>query len=173
MLRPNSPSPSGWLVCLAASVLLLGCADAREQLSGDAGLPTGAEAGLYPSMVVTSAGGSGVASLSLVQVPGGIRLGSYQGEITYDARSMEVEGTTFPEGVTGAIHQGSAGRLRFVGTALEGIGEVPLLRITFRKKGEIGAQSFTARFEEVTSASDLADITSSVKNGTLLFRADR
>lgn len=172
MVRSNS-GIAGWLVCLAASVLLLGCGDARGTGSGDGGLPTGAAAGLYPSVVVTSSGGSSVASLSLVQVPGGIRLGSYQGEITYDARAMEVERTTFPEGVTGAIHQTGPGRLRFVGTALDGIGDVALLRIGFRKKGELSAQSFTAHFEEVTSASDLEDITSSVKNGTLLYRANQ
>lgn len=163
----------GWGACLSVSLLLGGCGDVRPHGSAEAELPTGATAGLYPSLVFASAGGVAVASLSLVQVPGGTELASYQGEFSYDAAVLQIESTRFPAGVQGAVHQTGAGRLRFVGTALESVGQGALLQIRFRQQGEIAQGDFAAHFEEVTAARDLADLTSSVRNGTLLFRAGR
>ena len=153
--------------------LLLGCADARHALSGEGDLPTLSEAGLYPSISVSTSMGHSLATLSLAQAPGGVQLASYQGEITYDARALTLDKAALPEGVTGAIHETTPGRLRFVGTSLEGVGEVPLLSLRFRKGGALSREMFSVHFEEVTAAGDLSDVTATVKHGLLLFRSGR
>lgn len=156
-----------------ALALLVGCADARHALSGEGDLPTLSEAGLYPSISVRASGGHSIATLSLAQGPGGVQLASYQGEITYDVRALTLDKAALPEGITGAIHETSPGRLRFVGTSLEGVGEVPLLSLRFRQGGALSREMFSVRFEEVTAAGDLSDVTGTVKHGVLLFQSGR
>jgi hypothetical protein len=150
---------------LIALALLSACADQREDI---AGLPSGAADGLYPQVVVSGAmARSTELRLSLLRKPGGVRLGSYQGELSYDASALRFESATLPDGIDGVASLASPGRIRFVGTALDGVGEVPLLTVRFARTGEVKAASFGAVFEEVTAASDLSDLTATVQ-GTLL-----
>lgn len=155
-----------------AFTLVLGCSDTRQALSDDND-PTLTGPGLYPSVSVSTSGGRSMASLSLVQVPGGVQLASYQGEITYDAGALALEEATLPEGVEGAVNEATPGHLRFVGTSLEAMGDAPLLRLRFRKGAAPTREMFSVRFEEVTTAGDLSDVTASVKNEVLLFRTNR
>jgi hypothetical protein len=128
------------------------------------------EAGLYPSLSVTASKTGTVANLSLTQVPTSVELGSYQGELNYDASALTFVEATFPEQVSGAAFEVSAGKLRFVGTARGTLGNAPLLTLRFRPGGEITRGRVSVEFEEVTAAGDLADLTGRVKNGMLLLR---
>jgi hypothetical protein len=154
------------VISLLVGVLVLsGCADRREDI---AGLPSGAADGLYPQVIVSGAmARSTELRLSLLRKPAGVRLGSYQGELSYDATALRFESATLPDGIDGVASLAAPGRIRFVGTALDGVGEVPLLTVRFARTGEVRATAFGAVFEEVTAASDLSDLTGSVQ-GTLL-----
>jgi hypothetical protein len=149
-------------------VVLGACADAREDI---AGIPPGAADGLYPQVVVGGTASSTTqVSVSLLRKPSGLRLGSYQGELTYDPAVLRFERANLPEGVDGVAAVTSPGHIRFVGAALDGLGEVPLVTLRFARTGSVKPASFGTVFEEVTAASDLADLTAQVQGGAPLVR---
>jgi hypothetical protein len=158
------------LPLLAAMALVVGCRDNPQPLASDVEAPVPGEAGLYPSLSVTASKTALLANLSLTQVPNSVELGSYQGELLYDAGSLSFQEASFPAQVSGAVFEVSPGKLRFVGTALSNLGTAPLLTLSFRPGGEITRGKVSVQFEEVTAAGDLADLTQSVKNGVLLLR---
>jgi hypothetical protein len=155
------------LVTAAAVVSLAACTDAGPNGNG---LPTDAGAGLYPQMTVATSHGTAQADLSLRQVPGGLSLGSYQGEVVFDPTVLSLQSATLPDGVIGAANEVSPGHVRFAGTALDGIAGAPVLQMRFAVKGAVTRGTFSATFEEVTDAAEFADLTAQVKNGTLLFQ---
>jgi hypothetical protein len=139
------------------------CSDDRQNI---AGIPAGAADGLYPQLVVSSQrGGTVELSLSLLRKPAGTRLGSYQGELTYDPVVLTFASSALPTGVDGLAQLVSPGKVRFVGTALDGIGDMPLMTLHFTRKGEVKASSFAVVFEDVSSAVDLSDLTPAVRAG--------
>jgi hypothetical protein len=150
---------------LATSILLLGaCADSGDSV---AGIPRGAADGLYPQIVVSgSAPSVAEVKLSLLRKPKGVRLGSYQGEFTYDPATLTLEGWSLPEGAEGAVNAETPGRLRFVATAVEGVGEDPLVTLRFYRRGAISAANLGVLFEEVSAAADFSDLTPLVYRGT-------
>ena len=150
---------------LAASMLVLGaCADSDESV---AGIPRGAADGLYPQIVVSgSASSTAEVSLSLLRKPRGVRLGSYQGELTYDPAALTLQRWSLPAGIEGVVNAEAAGRIRFVGTAVEGVDDVPLLNLRFERRGEIDRRRFAVTFEEVSAAADFTDLTPLVYAGS-------
>jgi hypothetical protein len=144
---------------LLLALLALGCSDADV-----AGLPAGAADGLHPQIqVVGGAARSGELRVWLLRKPSGTRLGSYQGELTYDAASLRVVGSRFPDGADGVVNAAAPGRMRFVGTALDGVGEEPLLVVRFERRGAIVPEALGVTFEEVTAATDLADLSGALR----------
>lgn len=154
------------LVAAAALVALAACTDAA---TGDK-LPTDAGAGLYPQMVVATSHGTAQADLSLRQVPGGMSLASYQGEVVFNPAVLTLQSAELPDGVIGAANEVAPGRVRFAGTALDGTSGALVLRMHFTVKSTVSRDVFSATFEEVTDAAEFADVTAQVKNGTLLYQ---
>ena len=149
-----------------ALAFVLGCSDASVQ---DA-LPTLTEPGFYPLLTAQDApSGTSRVSLSLKQVPGAVELASVQGEITYDAAALRLSRATLPEGMEGDAEEVSPGRVRFVGTMVQGLADTPLLHLEFTGRTAPAAAMFSVRFEEVTGGSDVADLTSTVRSDRLLF----
>ena len=149
-----------------ALALMLGCSDASLENA----LPTLTEPGFYP-LLTTQAATSGTSrvDLSLKQVPGSVELASVQGEITYDAAALRLSRATLPEGMEGDAEEVSPGRVRFVGTMVQGSADTPLLHLEFTGRATPKAEMFSVRFEEVTGGSDVADLTPSVRSDRLLF----
>jgi hypothetical protein len=158
---------------LLALALTVGCSDAGDANGAGGGLPTLTDAGFYPLLTAQPASGdANVLTLSLKQVPGGIEVASVQGEIQYDAALLQLAGATLPEGVEGDAFEVSPGRVRFVGTLVQGAAETPLLRLEFRgreKPVTPAREMFSVRFEEVTGGAELADMTATVRSEHLLF----
>jgi len=161
---------------LLALVIAAGCADAANPNSGDGLLPTLTEAGFYPLLSASAAGEQSTVTLSLKQVPGGIELASVQGEIEYDASLLQLSRATLPEGLEGDAEEVSPGRVRFVGTLVQGATETPLLRLEFRGRDKpvaLARGMFQVRFEEVTGGAEMADLTGTVRSDQLLFLRSR
>jgi hypothetical protein len=154
-----------WLATAAALTVLAACSDAGP---GRSDLPTDAGEGLYPSVRVVSTGAATQVELSLRQVPGGLRFGSYQGEFVFDPSVLTFQSATLPTDVTGAANEVSPGHVRFMGASLDGV-EGAVLQLQFAGKGQVKRESLQVTFEEVTTANEFADVTAQVKNGTLLF----
>lgn len=161
---------------LLAFALLVGCADANN--TGEGALPTLTESGLYPvlSAQPPAAEGQSLVTLSLKQVPGGIELASVQGEVEYDATTLRLGRAIMPEGVEGDAFEVSPGRIRFVGTMVQGVTEAPLLQLELSGREApvaLTREMFTVRFEEVTGGADLADLTSTVRSDRMVFVRSR
>jgi hypothetical protein len=156
-------------------VLVLGCADAGKPADG--ALPTLTEAGFYPLLRTQPlSDGASLVTLSLKQVPGGIELASVQGEIDYDGAALQLVRSSLPEGFEGDVAEVSPGRLRFVGTLVQGAAETPLLHLELRgreKPVTPAREMFDVRFEEVTGGADFVDLTPSVRSDQLLFGRGR
>ena len=145
------------VIALAGVALLSGCMDQQNSI---AGIPEGAANGLYPQLVVRgSASASAELRISLLSKPAGVRLGSYQGELTYDPAVLRFERASLPDGVEGAVDLTAPGRIRFVGASLDGVGEAPLAVLRFTRTGTVDAAELGVAFEEVTAAEDLRDLT--------------
>jgi hypothetical protein len=161
---------------LLAFALVLGCADAGPN-SGEGILPTLTEPGFYPLLSAQSGDeGESVVTLSLKQVPGGIELASVQGEIEYDAAQLQLARAVLPAGIEGDAFEVGPGRVRFVGTMVEGVTEAPLLNLVFTGRDKAAAprrEMFTVRFEEVTGGADFDDLTATVRSDRLLFLGNR
>lgn len=157
---------------LLALVLVAGCSDAGKP-NGDGALPTLTEEGLYPVLSAQAAPeGASMVTLTLKQVPGGIELASVQGEITYDAATLQLDRATLPQGVEGDAFEVSPGRVRFVGTLVQGLTETPLLTLELRGRDApvtLTREMFSVQFEEVTGGAELADHTAAVRSDRLLF----
>lgn len=154
-----------------ALTLLIGCSDAGDPNGRDGG-PLLTETGFYPLLSASTSPEQSTITLSLKQVPGGIELASVQGEFEYDAAVLQLTRATLPEGVEGDAFEVSPGRVRFVGTMVQGVAETPLLRLEFRGREQSVAptrEMFGVRFEEVTGGVDLADLTATVRTDRLLF----
>jgi hypothetical protein len=151
---------------LAATLTLAACTD---HSSSDR-LPTNAGAGLYPSMTVVSSHGTTSVTLGLRQVPGGLSFASYQGELSYDPSVLAFQSAALPAGVLGAANLVSPGHIRFAGSSLDGIDGAALLQMRFAATGTVAKEAFSVSLEEVTAASDLADVTAQVRPGVLLFQ---
>ncbi|HEX8361155.1 MAG TPA: hypothetical protein VF613_13665 [Longimicrobium sp.] len=148
---------------LVAMVLALSaCTDSADSV---AGIPRGAADGLYPQIVVSGPASSSDVKLSLLRKPAGVRLGSYQGELSYDPAVLTLERWSLPEGTEGVVNDGTAGKIRFVASAVEGVGEVPLLSLRFTRRGPVSSSSFAVSFEEVSAAEDFSDLTPLVYAG--------
>ncbi len=148
---------------LVAVVLALGaCTDSADSV---AGIPRGAADGLYPQIVVSGPASSSDVKLSLLRKPAGVRLGSYQGELSYDPAVLTLERWSLPAGTEGVVNDEAAGKIRFVASAVEGVGEVPLLSLRFTRRGPVSSSSFAVSFEEVSAAEDFSDLTPLVYAG--------
>jgi hypothetical protein len=167
MTRRSSPF-AHLSLAVAAALALAACTDAS---SDNGGLPTDAGAGLYPAISVSSSRGTAQVDLALRQVPGGLRFASYQGEVTFDPQVLTFQSADLPEGVDGAANLSEPGHIRFSGAALDGTVGAPVLHMRFATKGALTRESFAVTFEEVTGDGDLADLTSQVKTGALLYQA--
>lgn len=159
-----------------ALALVVGCADAGP--NSDTGpLPTLTDPGFYPQLSAAPAPeGESAVSLSLKQVPGGIELASVQGEVEYDAATLKLARAVLPAGVEGDAFEVSPGRVRFVGTMVQGVTEAPLLNLVFTgrdKPAQLTREMFTVRFEEVTGGADFDDLTSTVRSDRLIFVQSR
>ncbi|HEU4558324.1 MAG TPA: hypothetical protein VFS20_10760 [Longimicrobium sp.] len=155
-----------WLATAAVALLsLAACADKEN----NGGLPTNAEAGLYPQISVSGDRASTKAELALRQIPGGVTFASYQGEVIFDPAVLTLKDVALPEGVDGAAHLVSPGHIRFAGTALDGTVGAPLLRMTFSASAEVRREAFSVRFEEVADA-EFSDVTGQVQSGYLIFQ---
>jgi hypothetical protein len=159
---------------LVALVLFVACTDTADPNSG---LPTLTEPGFYPLLsTLPSASAGSTVTLSLKQVPGGIELASVQGEITYDAALLKLDGATLPAGVEGDAEEVSPGRVRFVATLLPGATEPPLLQLQLSGRDgrvSMAREMFKVSIEEVTGGADLADLTTTVRADQLLFVRSR
>lgn len=159
---------------LLALALVVGCADAGPN-SGSGPLPTLTDPGFYPLLsAAPGAAGESVVTLSLKQVPGGIELASVQGEITYDAASLQLARAILPAGIEGDAFEVAPGRVRFVGTMMDGATEPPLLDLVFTGRAKAAAlkrEMFTVRFEEVTGGAEFDDLTATVRSDRLIFQS--
>lgn len=161
-----------YLMPALALVLVSGCTDAGEPNSTDGALPTLTDPGFYPVLDARGSAEQSTITLSLKQVPGGIELASVQGELEYDATRLQLSRAILPQGVEGDAMEVSPGRVRFVGTLVQGVAETPLLHLEFRGREQAVAparEMFNVRFEEVTGGADLADLTATVRSDHLLF----
>jgi hypothetical protein len=148
---------------VAASVLALGaCSDQADSV---AGIPRGAADGLYPQIAVSGPASSSEVKLSLLRKPAGVRLGSYQGELSYDPAVLTLERWSLPAGTEGVVNDETVGKVRFVASAVEGVGEVPLVTLHFARRGPVSSKSFAVSFEEVSAADDFSDMTPLVYAG--------
>lgn len=153
-----------------ALMIAVGCADDGNPNEGV--LPTLTEVGFYPVLSAGPTLEQSAVTLSLKQVPGGIELASVQGEIEYDAAVLQLARVTLPAGVEGVGEEVSPGRVRFVGTMVQGVAETPLLHLEFRgrdRRVTLAREMFQVRFEEVTGGADLTDLTGTVRSDQLLF----
>lgn len=156
-------TPRAARLLVAASVLALGaCTDEGDS---DAGIPRGAADGLYPQIVVSGPASGADVKLSLLRKPAGVMLGSYQGELSYDPAVLTLDRSSLPAGVEGTVNDETAGKVRFVASAVEGVGEVPLLTLRFTRRGAVDSKSFAVSFEEVSAAEDFSDLTPLVYGG--------
>jgi hypothetical protein len=150
------------ILTLAAPVALAlaaGCTDAAP--GGTGALPTLTEPGLYTVLTSRPAGDENQVTLSLRQPPGGVELASVLGEVQFDASALKLSRAIVAEGVEGEAFEVSPGRVRFVGTLVQGAAETPLLTLSFR--GRTAREMFSVRIEEVTGGADLADVTAMVR----------
>lgn len=154
------------LAAVAALFAAAACSDAGPGRGGE--LPTDASEGLYPAVRVENVQGGTRVELSLRQVPGGLRYGSYQGELVFDAQALQLKSATLPDEVVGAANEVSPGHVRFMGAALDGTATDAVLRLEFT--GTVKREALQVTFEEVTTAGEFDDVTAKVKNGTLLFQ---
>lgn len=161
-----------YVVPVLALTLVAGCSDAGDPNSRDGALPTLTDPGFYPVLDARGSSEQSTITLSLKQVPGGIELASVQGELEYDASALQLTKVTLPEGLEGDALEVSSGRVRFVGTLVQGVADTPLLYLEFRGREQAVAptrEMFNVRFEEVTGGADLADLTATVRSDHLLF----
>lgn len=148
---------------LLAALTLAACVQDETPI---AGIPRGAADGLYPQIVVNgSRGESPELQVSLLRKPRGVLLGSFQAELRYDAAALSLKEMVLAGDAYGTVNEVAPGRVRFVGTSLDGLGEMPLVTLRFSRTGEVKAESFTLTFEEVSAAADLSDITGTVYAG--------
>ncbi|HEX2092061.1 MAG TPA: hypothetical protein VHG28_06645 [Longimicrobiaceae bacterium] len=159
-MRRNTLRSRSLLFTLALGVGMLGgFGTAVESQAMDAHRELGP--GIHP--VVVLAGGSGNTAdvqlhLRRVQVESGIA--SYQGEFTYNVRSLTLRSAELPRGIAGAWNETAPGKIRFAGAALEGVGDRPVLVLHFDTRGAIGAADFGVKIEEVVGSSDFRSLSS-------------
>jgi hypothetical protein len=150
-----------------AALTLAGC---RDNGPGNGGLPTDAGAGLYPAINVSGSKGTAQVDLSLRQVPGGLKFGSFQGELAFDPHVLTFQTAAFPQGVDGVANEAQPGHIRFVASALDGATGLPLVTLRFSTHGAVTRESFAVTFEEVTDG-DFTDLTAQVKPDGLIYQS--
>jgi hypothetical protein len=150
------------------------CADQATAPEAMGGLPKDLAPGIYPVMSVASqTSGTAQVDLYLKRVPEGTSLASYQGELTYDANLLTLEHTDLPSGIVGTTNEVTPGHVRFAGAAIEGLGDVALVSLRFTRRGNLTSKSFQVHVEEISGASDFADLTSLVNNTETYFQGAR
>jgi hypothetical protein len=160
-----TPKLTRTVLAFLAAVSAAGCLNDGDPI---AGIPTGAANGLYPQIVISgSRATSAELRLSLLRKPEGVLLGSFQGELRFDPQALVFRAAQLPRGVEGVAALIAPGKVRFVGTALDGVGEVPLLVVQFSRIGPLRTASVEADFEDI-SAVDLSDLTPALHQGTPL-----
>jgi hypothetical protein len=166
----SSVSAAGRMaLLLALPAVIASCSDATAPVS-ESGLPGNLDRGIYPLVnVVSQTSSTAQVELYLKRVPADVRLASYQGELTYDAAALTLEHTDLPPGLIGSTNEVSPGHVRFAGAALDGVGDVPVLALRFARRGELGAQSFNVKVEEVAGTEGFADLTSQVSTRAPFF----
>lgn len=145
--------------------VLLGCSDLMGTEQGTVEHPLlGAEPGIHPVLVVAAeGGGEATLELHLKRVEVASKVASYQGELEYSTGSLTLLGASVPGGITGSWNEVEKGRVRFAGVSLAGIGESAVLTLRFAAQGEVDADAFRLRMEEITATEDFLDLTPAVR----------
>jgi hypothetical protein len=148
-----------WFAVLLAAAV--GSCDSGTEPADDpfAGL----EPGIHPVLVVArQRGGSATVELRFREVDVEARVSGFQGELTFDPQALALETASMPSRITGAWNEVEHGRLRFVGVALDGVGDDAVLSMTFRTSAPVTAQTFGLRMEEVIATTAPENVTSKV-----------
>jgi hypothetical protein len=101
-------------------------------------------------------------ALYLKQVQVKATVASYQGELSFDASALKLDGAELPQGIVGAWNETKPGQVRFAGAAMAGLSAGPVLTLHFTGKGAVRADAFTLRVEDVVGAANFENLTKQV-----------
>lgn len=89
-------------------------------------------------------------------------LASYQGELRYDPKAVEVVEGSFPEGLLGAWNLVEPGLIRFAGIAPDGLNGVAALDLKVRALRLPSARDFQVQIEELVGMNGFVELTDRV-----------
>jgi hypothetical protein len=148
-------NPKSWLVRRGGAFAL---ALAALAACDDAAAPTVVEPppvlgrGIHPLVVLAgSAGDTARVELRLHQVEMKAEVSSFQGELAFDTTRLALAGAEVPEKLMVVWNPVAAGRVRFAGASLDGLGEAPMVVLRFIPSGRVSADLFKLRLEEVVA----------------------
>lgn len=139
---------------------LLGCSDLLGSGSRpDPEKPAVQEAGIHPVLVlVRQRDGAATVELHLNRVQVAHRIGSYQGQLKYDAGRYTLTAARVPQGITGAANEPAAGTIHFAGISMDGIQAGAVLSLEFSTRAPVTAEAFELAFEELVASEGFADL---------------
>lgn len=162
MMKQRSPW-SRTLTALAGAVFLMGCENAVESTAQAPSVLEGLEAGIHPIVVVANqSAGKATVALYLKQVQVNSAVASYQGELSYNADALKLDGAELPQGVVGAWNEIKPGQVRFAGAAMSGVSAGPVLTLRFTTKTAVQPEAFKLRMEEVVGSANFENLTKQV-----------
>jgi hypothetical protein len=151
------------LTVLVGALLLGGCESVVESNAQEPSVLEGLGPGIHPIVVVANqSADKATVALYLKQVQVTATLASYQGELSYDASALKLEGAELPQGIVGAWNEVKPGQVRFAGAAMTGVSAGPVLTLRFTSKGAVQANAFKLRMEEVVGAANFENLTKQV-----------
>jgi len=100
--------------------------------------------------------------LHLKAVDVGAGVSSYQGELLYDDRVVQIVEATFPDGLMGVWNETKPGVVRFAGISLEAVGARPAIDLVVTTTRRLQARDFSVSLEEVVGVESFENLTSRV-----------
>lgn len=147
-------NPKSWLVrrggAIALALAMAACDDAAAPTAVEP--PPVLGRGIHPLVVLAaSAGDTARVELRLHQVEMKAEISSFQGELAYDTTRLAFAGAEVPGKLMVAWNPVAAGRVRFAGASLDGMGDAPMVVLRFVPAGEVSADLFRLSLEEVVA----------------------
>ena len=150
-------------LALTAAALMFAACDQAPTVPEDpfANLPKG----IHPVLVTSQQGGEATVELHLRRVDVTEHVAGVQGELTFDASRLALEGAEFQAGSSGMWNPVADGRVRFAGVAVDGFSDTPVLTMHFQGSVRDAERAFGVKVEEITALEGFANQTSLVVAG--------